>query len=160
MVHDAQLLVWLCAVHRRQGSSENDAYAFFFGLHAAGRLLPDDDDRRRDLAEGGVRAQRALETDLLALVDQALGTPDIEVTADLGGTVPARVPVIDQDRSQEIWCALSSRSVDDEFVPDLARDLLFAALEAHVSPALFEARQDWPTRVVPAWFEVVVLGVR
>ena len=37
--------------------------------------------------------------------------------------------------------------------------LLFAALEGHLSPAVFEARGDWPTGDV-GWFEAVRLGMR
>lgn len=39
------------------------------------------------------------------------------------------------------------------------RDLLFAALEEHLAPILFEARSDWPTGDV-GWFEAVRLGMR
>jgi hypothetical protein len=39
------------------------------------------------------------------------------------------------------------------------RDLLFAALERHLAPALFEPRSEWPTGPV-SWAEVVVLGLR
>jgi hypothetical protein len=46
---------WLCAgAYREQGSGE-DAYEVFEELHRAGRLLPDDDDRLRDVLERKAR---------------------------------------------------------------------------------------------------------
>src|SRR6266536_1788868 len=41
-------VVWLCAVHRRQEGSDDDAYTWFAKLHADGMLLPSSDDRLRD----------------------------------------------------------------------------------------------------------------
>jgi hypothetical protein len=41
----------------------------------------------------------------------------------------------------------------------VVRDLLFAALERHVDPAVFEGRNDWPAGPIE-WFEVVRLGIR
>jgi len=37
--------------------------------------------------------------------------------------------------------------------------VLFASLERHVAPAVFEVRNDWPSGNVE-WYEVVVLGLR
>jgi hypothetical protein len=41
----------LCAGALRAAGSAEDAYEHFIALHDAGRLLPDDDDRRRDALE-------------------------------------------------------------------------------------------------------------
>ena len=57
-VDDSDEIVWLCSAHRREDDSDEDAYAYFAQLHAAGALLPDDDDRLRDRAEGALRLQR------------------------------------------------------------------------------------------------------
>jgi hypothetical protein len=39
------------------------------------------------------------------------------------------------------------------------RDVLFASLEDYITPAIFEARDDWPTGD-SAWYESVRLGLR
>ena len=46
---------WLCAAGERDAGSSDDAFELFVGLHEAGRLLPDDDDRLRDALERNVR---------------------------------------------------------------------------------------------------------
>ncbi|MGH8971839.1 MAG: hypothetical protein ACRD0C_01360 [Acidimicrobiia bacterium] len=51
------------------------------------------------------------------------------------------------------------RATDGNFIRPTLRDLLFAALEGHLAPAVFEARRDWPTGDV-GWFEAVKLGMR
>src|SRR6266702_4298632 len=53
-------VVWLCAVHRRQEGSGDDAYAWFAKLHADGKLLPSGDDRLRDRAEAVIRLLNSL----------------------------------------------------------------------------------------------------
>jgi len=60
---------------------------------------------------------------------------------------------------EEIWCGLSVRGTDGTFIPERVRDVLFASLEKHVAPAVFEVRNDWPSGDVE-WYEVVVLGLR
>lgn len=67
--------------------------------------------------------------------------------------------MLEADGLQEIWCALSVRATNGDHVRDNIRDLLFAELEKHLSPAATETRSDWSGRVVD-WFEVVVLSVR
>ncbi|MDA8386690.1 MAG: hypothetical protein M0Z88_10620 [Actinomycetota bacterium] len=52
---DEEGVVWLCAVRRREEGSDGDTFAWFAELHRAGRLLPTDDDRRRDQAEEVLR---------------------------------------------------------------------------------------------------------
>lgn len=63
------------------------------------------------------------------------------------------------DGIEEIWCALSIQAVDGVFIRPQVRDLLFAAIEEHLQPALFEARDDWP-RGPLGWFETVRPGLR
>ena len=156
---EAREIVWLCASHRREQGSENDAYARFAALHVSGQLLPDADDDLRDRAEAAIRLQRGLTADLLDLVDLALTDEGNEHCCDLGDWLPCRVLVLGDEDVQEIWCALSVRATDDAFIPEAIRDLLFVALEQHVAPALFEARNDWPHGAAE-WFEVVRLGMR
>lgn len=158
-LEDAKSIVWLCAAHRREGGSQDDAYAFFIELHEAGRLLPNDDDSLRDRAEAAIRLQRGLTADLIELLGLALAEPNSEHVGDLGDWLPCRLLVLQGDGVEEIWCALSIRSADGAFVREAVRDLLFATLEQHVAPALFETRNDWPGGDVE-WFEVVRLGMR
>jgi hypothetical protein len=151
--------VWLCAVRGREQGSDDDAYEWFATLHASGRLLPSDDDRLRDDAESVVRIERALTADLFALVDSALDRRGSELTTDLGGWIPGRAMVREGDGIHEIWCSLSVRTTDGEFIRPELRDILFARLEEYLSPVIFEARGDWPTGAVP-WHESVRLGLR
>jgi hypothetical protein len=158
-VDDERDIVWLCAARRRQEGSDEDAYSYFEDLHEQGNLLPADDDYLRDRAEAAIRLQRGLTAELLALVDQALATQGTEYRQGLSAWLPCRVFVLESGGVQEIWCALGTRATDGTGVKPQLRDLLFAALEQHVAPALFEPRSDWPTGPVD-WAEVVVLGLR
>jgi hypothetical protein len=158
-VDEEQGIVWLCAVHRREQGSDDDAYAWFANLHVGGQLLPSEDDRLRDRAEAAIRLQRELNAELLHLVDDALAHKGTELATDLGGYLPCRVLVMASGGVEEIWCALSSRATDRTHVPDRLRDILFAALERHFPDAVFEVRHDWPTGEV-GWWEVIRLGLR
>src|ERR1039457_3647001 len=128
-VDEGNGVVWLCAVHRREQDSDDDAYAWFVSLHASGRLLPSKDDRLRDRAEAVIRLQRGLTAGLLQLVDDALSQRATEQAAELGGYLPCRVLVLESGGVEEIWCALSSRAADGTQVRDRLRDILFAVLE-------------------------------
>lgn len=55
---EARVIVWLCAAHRREAGSEDDAYVYFASLHASDELLPDGDDRLRDKAVAAIRLYR------------------------------------------------------------------------------------------------------
>lgn len=156
---DSKAIVWLCAAQRREDDSDDDAYQYFAQLHANGALLPNADDDLRDRAEVALRLHRLLTTDLISLVDQALAHVGDELRADLGDLLPCRVLVLEADGLQEIWCALSVRATNGDHVRDNVRDLLFAELEQHLSPAATESRRDWPGGAVD-WFEIVVLSVR
>jgi hypothetical protein len=158
-VDEGNGIVWLCAVHRREQDSDDDAYAWFVGLHANGRLLPSEDDGLRDRAEAVIRLQRGLTAGLLQLVDDALSHRGTELAADLGGYLPCRVLVLAGGGVEEIWCALSCRAADGTHVRDQLRDILFAALERRFPDAAFEVRGDWPAGQV-GWWEVVRLGLR
>ena len=156
---DDEDIVWLCAARRREEGSDDDAFEWFAELHATGSLLPSDDDRLRDRAEEAIRLHRRLTAELFGLVDRALTSKGAECETDLDGWLPCRVLVLDGDGVEEIWCGLSVRATDGVFIRPEVRDILFASLEAHLSPAIFEARNDWPTGEVP-WFEAVRLGLR
>ena len=85
--------MWLCAVHRREQGSDDDAYAWFASLHGTGRLLPSKDDSLRDRAEAVIRLQRGLTAELLRLVQDALSSLGTELVVELGGYLPCRVLV-------------------------------------------------------------------
>jgi hypothetical protein len=158
-VEDESGIVWLCAVRRREDGSDDDAYEWFEKLHQDGRLLPTDDDRLRDQAEEAIRSFQRLREAVFGLVDGARDDPGTEHDRDLDGWLPARAFVYRSDGVEEIWCAISVRAVDGNFIRPEVRDLLFAAVERHLAPAEFEARNDWPTGDV-GWFEAVRLGMR
>ena len=152
-------VVWLCAVRRREEGSDDDAFEWFAELHRNCRLLPTDDDRLRDQSEEAVRVFRRLRADLFGLVDRARAARGTEHTSDLDHWLPSRSLVYVSDGVKEIWCVISVRAADGNFIRPEMRDLLFAALEEHLEPAIFEARSDWPTADVD-WFEAVRLGMR
>lgn len=153
------VIVWLCAAHRREANSDDDAYTYFAALQSSGNLLPDHDDRLRDRAEAAIRLQRGLTAGLLGLLDRAMEHRGTEQRSDLGDWLPCRVLILPGEDLEEIWCALCVRGTDGTFIPEPLRDLLFATLEGHVAPATFETRNEWPTGDVE-WFEVVRLGLR
>ena len=158
-VDEAPAIVWLCAVAGRQDGSDDDAYEVFRQLHDRGELLPTSDDRLRDRAEAAIRLQRGLTSDLIQLVRDAVGSPDRELRTTLGDYIPCRVLVIKSRDSLEVWCALSMLGKDGTYIKPQIRDLLFAALENYLSPALFEIRGDWPTGELH-WAEIVKLAIR
>jgi hypothetical protein len=154
-----RVVVWLCAGRRREEGSAGDAFKWFAQLHAAGRLLPDADDLLRDRAEAATRLQRGLRAAIIRLFEAAVADPGTEHRLDLGGWIPARVLVFQESGLQEMWCAVALRGTDGSFVQPQLRDLLFATLETHVAPAVFEVRSDWPTGQLD-WAEVVRFGIR
>lgn len=134
-------VVWLCAVHRRQEGSGDDAHTWFAKLHADGKLLPSGDDRLRDRAEAVIRLQRGLTAALLRLVDAALSRKGTELSADLGSYLPCPVLVRGNGQVEEIWCALSVRAADGTHIRDELRDILSATLEAHFPDAVRGAKR-------------------
>lgn len=152
-------IVWLCAVRRREEGSDDDAFAWFAGLHAAGRLLPTEDDLLRDRAEEALRSFHRLRAALFELVERAREDLGREQVRELDGLMASRALAMRDVGVEEIWCAISVRAVDGTFIRPAVRDLLFAELENHLAPAVFEARSDWPDGEV-GWFEAVRLGMR
>lgn len=158
-VEEAQSIVWLCAVHRREEGSDDDAFEWFADLHRAGSLLPEQGDYDRRKIDASLQLFRDLRAELCGLVDEAITSQGTELQRDLGGYLPCRALVDVSNVMQEIWCALSVRDTGDNFVREEIRNLLFVALEEHLAPVMMEARYNWPTGPVE-WFEVVRLGVR
>jgi len=141
------------------GGSDDDAFEWFAELHQDDRLLPTEGDRLRDQAEEALRSFGRLRGALLDRVDGARADLGTEHAADLNGWLPSRAIAFQRGGVEEIWCAISVRAVDGNFIRSEVRDILFAALEEHLAPAVFEARSDWPAGEV-GWFEAVRLGMR
>lgn len=158
-VDESRDVVWLCAVHKREDGSEDDAYEWFCGLHKSGDLLPTEEDQDRLLIDAAIQTFRTVETDLLQLVDEAIARPGEELARDLADWIPCRVLVIEAAGVQEVWCAISGRDADGGFVNERTKTALFRSLEQHLDPVVMEARHDWPGGQ-PEWFEVVRLGIR
>jgi hypothetical protein len=156
---EGSAIVWLCASNRREDGSAADAYEQFARLHKSGRLLPSGDDQLRYRAEAAIRPHRGMTDNLLRALADADRLAGTEVRADLGDWLPCRLLIVRGDGLDEVWCALSARSSEGEFVPYENRDLLFAELERHLAPMLLEPRTDWPSGHA-GWFEVVRLGLR
>ena len=156
---DDDQVVWLCAVRRREDGSDDDAFAWFAQLHGSDRLLPTGDDHLRDEAEEVLRVHRRLTSDLFDLVDRALANGGTECASDLDGWLPARALVIRVGGVEEIWCGICVRATDGAFIRAEVRDVLFVSLEDYIAPAVFEARDDWPSGD-SAWYESVRLGLR
>jgi hypothetical protein len=55
----------------REQGARDDAYDFFAGLHASGRLLPDGDDRLRDALERNVRIVDAAAGEIRTMLTEA-----------------------------------------------------------------------------------------
>src|SRR5665811_523758 len=75
-------VVWLCAVCRREGGSDDDAYLYFEGLHASDRLLPSGDDYLRLRAEAAVLQHKLNTSALIGVVEYALAYPNQEVVSN------------------------------------------------------------------------------
>lgn len=153
-------VVWLCAVHKREADSDNDAFEYFQGLHARGELLPTDEDHRRLRAESAVALARELSAALIAVVERAIASPNHEVNQDLSDWMPCRVLVRDSGGMQEIWCGLCVVSVDGSHIDERLRNAMLIDLERHLSPIEMETRGDWVTGEAAPWYELVRYGIR
>ena len=153
-------VVWLCAVQRREDGSEDDAFSYFEELHTREQLLPGSDDALRMKLET-VLFQHKLNRDaLFALVDYALAHPREEITMNLSNEIPCRVIVLEANGMQELWCGLSVKAENGQYIDTRRRDLLIAELERHLAPAEAEGRDDWATGEPVEWFEAVRLVIR
>jgi hypothetical protein len=148
---------WLCAgAHREQGSGE-DAYEVFEELHRAGRLLPDDDDRLRDVLERNARIIDAAADSIPAALAEAFDQPDRDVAVSLSGLIEARIYATAP--GEEVWIAIATQATDGLFVDERLRDVLFGLALTAAGAVLWEPRADWPSGEL-AWFEVARLGLR
>jgi len=148
---------WLCAAAQREARATDDAFEYFAALHAAGRLLPDDDDRLRDALERNARIIDDAATTLPAAVANALARPERDVLIRFDDLVDARLYAT--AAGDEIWVAIATQAADGRFVDERLRDVLFRLAFDSAEAELSEPRADWPSGEM-AWFEVARLGLR
>lgn len=148
---------WLCAAAQREAGSPDDAYEFFAALHAAGRLLPDNDDRLRDALERNARVIDAAAAEIPALLERASARRGRDVTARFGELVDTRLHV--SPVGDEVWVAIATQAADGRFVEERLRDVLFRLVLDAARAEVSEPRADWPSGSL-AWFEVARLGLR
>ncbi|HEX2294643.1 MAG TPA: hypothetical protein VHN37_04975 [Actinomycetota bacterium] len=152
-------VLWLLAAAPREEGALGDAYEHFSSLHAAGRFLPDDDDRRRDRVEGAARALDAIETGLRDLLDVARSDPGSEHSRTLGDTLQVAVFLEVEDGMEWVWLAVATRDADGDPVNVRLRDLTFVIAERILEGAEWEWVGEWPTGRDLRWFEAARLGL-
>jgi hypothetical protein len=148
---------WLLAGAQRVAGSRDDAYEVFVGLHEAGRLLPDPDDRLRDAAERDARVIAAIRTGASRALGAAAAAPATDVAIRLAGLVDVRLHV--STAGDEVWVAIATRAVDGMFIAEGLRDLLFTIVLDAAGAEIWEPRSDWPSGSLE-WFEVARLALR
>jgi hypothetical protein len=148
---------WLLAGAQRAAGAREDAYEVFVALHDAGALLPDDDDRLRDVLERDARILSAARAEVPRALDAASVEPEQDVAIRLVELVDARLFV--SAAGDEVWVAIATRARDGGFVAERLRDVLFAIVFEAASAELLEPRADWPSGALD-WFEVARLGLR
>jgi hypothetical protein len=147
---------WLCAGARREEGSGDDAYEHFAVLHAAGRLLPDD-DRLRDALERNARIIDGAAAAIPGALADALARRGRDIALRVGELVDMRLHAT--AAGDEIWVAIATQSADGRFVDERLRDVLFRLVFDAAHAELVEPRADWPLGEL-AWFEVARLGLR
>jgi hypothetical protein len=68
---------WLLAAAQREAGSRDDAYEVFVALHAAGALLPGDDDRLRDALERNARVLAATRAEVPRALSEAFSSEGV-----------------------------------------------------------------------------------
>lgn len=152
-----QARLWLCAAAQRQEGSSDDAFEHFAALHAAGRLLPDGDDRLRDALERNARIIDDAAKEIPAVLERAFKQPGQDVSARFGEAVDARLQA--GASGEELWVAIATQAPDGRFVEERLRDVLFRLVFDAAEAEAWEPRADWPGGEL-AWFEVARLGLR
>jgi hypothetical protein len=156
----ARNVVWLCAVHKREADSDDDAFSYFGELHGQGRLLPDRDDALRLAAEEAVYAHTQLTKALMELFEVALNEPGKTQEAALCDLVPCRLVATQGNGLQEVWCSLCLQTTSGEFINEKRREYLFAELERRCAPSVVEIQDCWIDGEEVPWFESVRLLIR
>jgi hypothetical protein len=142
---------------QRAAGSRHDAYEVFVALHEAGTLLPNDDDRLRDVLERDARVLAAARAAVPRALEAASAEREQDVAIRLGELVDARLLV--SAAGDEVWVAIATRASDGGFVVERPRDVLFAIVFEAAGAEVSEPRPDWPSGPLE-WFEVARLGLR
>jgi hypothetical protein len=150
-------VVWLVGYGLRRA---DEAYLHFQALHGGGRLLPDERDGLRDLAEGETRFLRAVAHELPDLIERAIQNPGEEVAESLAGSLEVRIYLADSSEPLEMWFAVSKRSVDGAWISEQRTLAVFVQFEEAVGAELSEEVDpaEWPTMPL-AWFVATRLYV-
>jgi hypothetical protein len=106
-LEDEAARFWLLAGAQRAAGSHSDAYEVFVALHAAGELLPNDDDRLRDVFERDARVLTAARAEAPPALVAAAAAPETDVVIRFGELVDARVLV--SAAGDEVWVAIATR---------------------------------------------------
>jgi hypothetical protein len=156
-LEDEAARFWLLAGAQRAAGSHSDAYEVFVALHEAGELLPNDDDRLRDVVERDARVLAAARTEAPAALGAAAAAPETDLVMRFGELVDARLFL--SAAEDEVWVAIATRAADGAFVANRLRELLFAIVFEAAGAEVWEPRLDWPSGPLE-WFEVARLGLR
>jgi hypothetical protein len=156
-LEDKAARFWLPAGAQRAAGSHGDAYEVFVALYEAGELLPDEDDRLRDVFERDARVLTAARAEAPRALLAAAAGPGWDVLIQFGELVDARLLV--SAAGDEVWVAIATWATDGAFVADGLRELLFAILFEAAGAEVSEPRPDWPSGPLE-WFDVARLGLR
>jgi hypothetical protein len=128
----ARNVVWLCAVHKREADSDDEA----------------------------VYAHTQLTKALMELFEVALNEPGKTQEAALCDLVPCRLVATQGNGLQEVWCSLCLQTTSGEFINEKRREYLFAELERRCAPSVVEIQDCWIDGEEVPWFESVRLLIR
>jgi hypothetical protein len=149
----------LLGVAEKEEGSPDDAFEVFQALHVAGELLPGDDDRLRDRAEGAIRFSESVKRDAPKCIAKAREHEGQELRWLLGGRVDVVVLLRRTGGWEELWVAVPDRDRHGDTLSFKQRDVVFAAFLVALGDADWEQRWDWPTRVL-ARHEIARLYLR
>jgi hypothetical protein len=153
-LEETQSRFWLLAGALREEGSSDDAFEVFKDLYEHGRLLPVEEDDRRDRAEFVARILQAAATGIPEWVeDLPIGE---DSSLDLGDGASVRAHRAAED---EIWVAVPTRTADGAMLNERIVALLFTIIEQTIDPLHFEPRPDWPSGAL-AWYEAARFYVR
>lgn len=125
---EANEILWLLSVERREEDSPDDAYEHFVGLHARGKLLPTDEDRVRDRAETVGRFVDRIEKEIPSSLSDARNLAAQEHSSVIGDLAEVRLYVARSEDMEEIWVAVPLFDVTGSTLPSSVRDVIFAGL--------------------------------
>jgi len=136
-------ILWLLAAETREEDSNEDAYEYFQYLHQAGRLLPTEDDYLRDRAEVIVRFNRRAPMDVEGALDAARSNSGEDQEVVIGGTLPARICVVEDEDLEELWVMVSCRDIHGDNVDRKLAQVVMVYFEEQVESGAWEIVDEW-----------------